>query len=99
MPDFESGYHLASYKCVCKANYEFPFIDYGSSYFEGGTVEKEYDKKVRGLPNIYDRLKCRPVTLRNSYGRQQQYNLGVMNKSNLESLLLLLFLLINHFLY
>lgn len=70
VPDFESGYYLASYKCVCKANYEFPFIDYGSSYFEGGTVEKEYDKKVKGLPNIYDRLKCRPITIKNPYGRQ-----------------------------
>jgi hypothetical protein len=70
VPDFESGYYLASYKCVCKANYEFPFIDYGTSYFEGGTVEKEYDKKVRGLSNIYDRLKCRQVTLKNSYGKE-----------------------------
>ena len=74
MPDFESGYYLASYKCVCKANFEFPFIDYGSSYFEGATVEKEYEKKLRGLPNIYDRLKCRPVTLKNAYGRQFFYN-------------------------
>jgi hypothetical protein len=70
IPDFENGYYLASYKCVCKANYEFPFIDYGSSYFEGGTVEKEYDKKVKGKSNIYDRLKCRPINLRDPYGKQ-----------------------------
>ena len=63
MPEFETGYFLASYKCICKPNYEFPFLDYGSSYFEGGTVEKEYDKKARGQPNIYDRLKCRPITV------------------------------------
>ena len=61
MPDYESGYYLASYRCSCKANYEFPFLDYGSSYFEGATVEKEYEKKIKGQPNIYDRLKCRPV--------------------------------------
>ncbi len=70
MPEFENGYYLASYKCLCKANYEFPFIDYGSSYFEGATVEKEYDKKIKGQPNIYDRLKCRPITLRSVYGRK-----------------------------
>jgi hypothetical protein len=63
VPEFETGYYLASYKCICKPNYEFPFLDYGSSYFEGGTVEKEYDKKARGQPNIYDRLKCRPITV------------------------------------
>ena len=61
VPDYESGYYLASYRCMCKANYEFPFIDYGSSFFEGATVEKEYEKKIKGQPNIYDRLKCRPV--------------------------------------
>ena len=55
MPEFENGYYLASYKCVCKANYEFPFVDYGTSYFEGALVEKEYDKKVKGKPNIYER--------------------------------------------
>ncbi len=71
IPDFENGYYLASYKCVCKANYEFPFIDYGSSYFEGGTMEKEYDKKVKGKANIYDRLKCRQISLRNLYGSKQ----------------------------
>lgn len=36
-------------------------MDYGSGYFEGATVEKEYEKKVKGMPNIFDRLKCRPI--------------------------------------
>jgi hypothetical protein len=67
VPEFETGYYLASYKCVCRANFEFPFMDYGSGYFEGGTVEKEYEKKVKGLPNIYERLKCRPLTAKNSF--------------------------------
>jgi hypothetical protein len=70
VPEYENGYYLASYRCICKENHEFPFIDYGSSYFEGATVEKEYDKKVKGQPNIYDRLKCRPITIRNYHGRQ-----------------------------
>lgn len=67
VPEFETGYYLASYKCVCKANYEFPFMDYGSGYFEGGTVEKEYEKKVKGLPNIFERLKCRPLMPKSSF--------------------------------
>jgi hypothetical protein len=70
VPEYENGYYLASYKCVCKQGYEFPFVDYGSSYFEGATVEKEYDKRMNGEPNIYDRLKCRKITIRNLYGRE-----------------------------
>lgn len=61
MPEFENGYYLSSYKCICRVNHEFPFMDYGSSYFEGATVEKEYEKMIKGMPNIYDRLKCRPI--------------------------------------
>ncbi len=45
-------------------------MDYGTSYFEGALVEKEYDKKVKGKPNIYDRLKCRTIDARGAYGRQ-----------------------------
>ncbi|RNA19961.1 G-coupled receptor -like protein, partial [Brachionus plicatilis] len=60
VPELESGFYLSSYKCICKANYEFPFIDYGSSYFEGATMEREFDKKMKGMPNIFERLKCRP---------------------------------------
>ena len=74
MPEFENGYYLASYKCVCKANYEFPFVDYGTSYFEGALVEKEYDKKVKGKPNIYERLKCRTIDSRGAFARQQHSN-------------------------
>jgi hypothetical protein len=72
---------LASYKCICKPNYEFPFIDYGSSYFEGGTVEKEYDKKARGQPNIYDRLKCRPITVQRA-SRTSYWNTASNYKTN-----------------
>lgn len=75
MPDYENGYYLASYKCVCRENYEFPFLDYGSSYFEGATMEKEYDKKINGKPNIYDRLKCRPINLQSQF--RQHFNSGL----------------------
>ncbi|CAF0706838.1 unnamed protein product [Brachionus calyciflorus] len=63
VPEFENGFYLSSYKCMCKANYEFPFLDYGSSYFEGATVEREYDKKMKGMPNIYDRLRSPQICL------------------------------------
>ena len=45
-------------------------MDYGTSYFEGALVEKEYDKKLKGKPNIYDRLKCRTIDSRGALGRQ-----------------------------
>ncbi len=73
MPDFENGYYLASYKCICKENFEFPFMDYGSGYFEGATMEKEYDKRVRGQPNIFDKLKCRPIMSRDTKSIRSSY--------------------------
>ena len=82
VPEFENGYYLASYKCICKANYEFPFIDYGSSFFEGGTVEREYDKKMKGQPNIYDRLKCRPIMPKNTYGTNYWNSMPSIHKSS-----------------
>jgi hypothetical protein len=39
-------------------------MDAGPSYFEGATIEREYEKKLKGQTNVYDRLKCRPI-LRN----------------------------------
>lgn len=82
VPEFETGFYLASYKCVCRANYEFPFIDYGSSYFEGATVEKEYDKKMKGLPNIFDRLKCRQFVEKN--GQRREYiNSSITTKNTM----------------
>lgn len=94
VPDFENGYYLASYKCVCKANYEFPFLDYGSSYFEGATVEKEYDKKIKGQPNIFDRLKCRPITLRSVYGRKYWNTSGAARNQSLAAISLPLFFIL-----
>jgi hypothetical protein len=94
VPDFETGYYLASYKCICKANHEFPFADYGSGYYEGATVEKEYEKKIRGQPNVYDKLKCRPVsaskakTARSSF-YSTPYSSTATASSHLSSLVLL----------
>jgi len=39
-------------------------------------MEKEYDKKVNGKPNIYDRLKCRPINLQTQF--RQHFNSGLM---------------------
>lgn len=48
-------------------------MDYGSGYFEGATMEKEYDKKVRGQPNIFDKLKCRPIMSRDTKSIRSSY--------------------------
>lgn len=60
IPDEESGYDLASYRCVCKPGYEYPF---GSmkNYFQGAIVEREYAKMSRGEFNAYENMQCRPI--------------------------------------
>ena len=50
-------------------------METGYSYFEGATVEREYEKKFKGQTNIYDRLKCRPIlkTKRSGYDENNRY--------------------------
>jgi hypothetical protein len=95
IPDFENGYYLASYKCLCRVNHEFPFSDYGSSYFEGATVEKEYEKKLKGLPNVYDRLRCRPIMAKpavRSTGSSYYWNSATSNYKTVNTLSTLILL-------
>lgn len=60
IPDEETGYDLASYRCICKIGYEYPF---GSmkNYFEGAIIEREYRKMLRGEINTYENMQCRPI--------------------------------------
>lgn len=60
IPEEETGYDLASYRCVCKPGHEYPF---GSmkNYFEGAMVEREYGKMLRGDINAYENMQCRVI--------------------------------------
>jgi hypothetical protein len=78
VPEYETGFYLASYKCVCRKNYELPFADMGTNYFEGATVEKEYEKKIKGETNIFDRLKCRRV-LKSRSSESAEYSSNLYN--------------------
>ena len=49
-------------------------METGSSYFEGATVEREFEKKFKGQTNIYDRLKCRPVLRTKRENNERFYN-------------------------
>ncbi|BHF77954.1 WD repeat-containing protein 7 [Sparganum proliferum] len=51
---FRSG----SYKCMCRQGFEYPFNDL-SWFFDGETMEREYELKLLGKPSRYDLLKCR----------------------------------------
>ena len=47
------GFTLGGYKCECRQGYEYPFADEASYYFEGFTVDKEYQKMLDGKENLY----------------------------------------------
>ena len=69
-------------------------MDYGSGYFEGATVEKEYDKKVRGQPNIYEKLKCRNIMARDTTPLRSSYwNSALITKTYNESLMFTMFII------
>ncbi|EUB58874.1 fras1 related extracellular matrix protein [Echinococcus granulosus] len=51
---FRSG----SYKCMCRQGFEYPLNDL-TWFFDGETMEKEYELKMSGQPSRYDLLKCR----------------------------------------
>ncbi|XP_056002898.1 uncharacterized protein LOC125658223 [Ostrea edulis] len=55
-----AGYKFSrgAYKCACRQGYEYPFKD-GRNFFQGSLVDIEYEKKMAGLFNLYDSLKCR----------------------------------------
>ena len=60
IPEEETGFDLASYRCVCKVGYEYPFNSI-KNYFEGAIIEREYGKMLRGEVNAYENMQCRPI--------------------------------------
>jgi len=60
IPEDETGYDLASYRCVCKTGYEYPFASI-KNYFEGAIIEREYAKMLRGEINAYENMQCRSI--------------------------------------
>lgn len=55
-----AGYKFSrgAYKCSCRQGYEYPFRD-GRNFFQGSLVDIEYEKKMAGLFNLFDSVKCR----------------------------------------
>ncbi|CAF5165383.1 unnamed protein product, partial [Rotaria magnacalcarata] len=60
IPEEETGFDLASYRCICKVGYECPFNSM-KNYFEGALIEREYAKKLRGEINAYENMQCRSI--------------------------------------
>ncbi|KAL3881426.1 hypothetical protein ACJMK2_027869 [Sinanodonta woodiana] len=51
-------FQRGGYKCECRQGYEYPLKDV-TWFFDGQTMEEEYEKKQFGLDNKFDTLKCR----------------------------------------
>ncbi|CAM2700196.1 unnamed protein product [Rotaria socialis] len=60
IPEEETGFDLASYRCICKVGYEYPFNSM-KNYFEGALIEREYGKMLRSEINAYENMQCRPI--------------------------------------
>jgi hypothetical protein len=69
-------------------------MDYGSGYFEGATMEKEYDKRVRGQPNIFDKLKCRPIMSRDTKSIRSSYWNSAYKKTSFDKSFLLILIIL-----
>ncbi|GFN84632.1 hypothetical protein PoB_001113800 [Plakobranchus ocellatus] len=52
--EFREGF----YKCECRQGFEYTFVD-NNWYFDGQTMEDEYNKMMAGQPNRFETLKCR----------------------------------------
>ncbi|XP_074642208.1 uncharacterized protein LOC141899673 [Tubulanus polymorphus] len=59
MPLEALKYKLGGYKCECRQNYEYPFNDERSWYFDGQAMEEEYRKMMAGENHRYHLYKCR----------------------------------------
>ena len=45
------GFRFGSYQCVCRHGYKHPFSS--MAWFDGETMEQEYEKKQNGQSNRY----------------------------------------------
>ncbi|CAF0735236.1 unnamed protein product [Didymodactylos carnosus] len=96
IPEQESGYDLASYKCVCKQGYEYPFLSYENNYFEGAMIEREFEKMMKGEINSYENMKCRQINDRwdTKYGFVM--NNAIENRQQLIHTTLIIMLIIQY---
>jgi hypothetical protein len=44
---------IGDYKCECRQGYEYIFND-NAWFYDGQTIENEYDKLAKGEPNRYE---------------------------------------------
>ncbi|KAG5883758.1 hypothetical protein JTB14_027278 [Gonioctena quinquepunctata] len=49
------GFRRGSYKCVCRPGFYFPDIKAERRYYNGNVLEEEYEKRMMGEPNLYDK--------------------------------------------
>ncbi|XP_052086791.1 uncharacterized protein LOC127724053 [Mytilus californianus] len=54
----DKRYAIGNYKCECRQGYEYIFND-NAWFYDGQTIENEYQKMEAGLPNRFETLKCR----------------------------------------
>lgn len=55
------GFRFGSYQCVCRHGYKHPFSS--MAWFDGETMEQEYEKKQDGQSNRYDELRCNEIVV------------------------------------
>ena len=54
------GFKRGSYVCKCRRGFFFPDIHASQKAFNGSTIEREYDRMLRGEPNVHeDGFECR----------------------------------------
>ncbi|EAA11858.3 AGAP006155-PA [Anopheles gambiae str. PEST] len=58
------GFRRGSYRCICRKGYYFPDTTIEQKYFNGSTLEEEYEKlmlneySTYSIPNSYECLPC-----------------------------------------
>ena len=52
----DKRYVIGDYKCECRQGYEYIFND-NAWFYDGQTIENEYQKLEDGLPNRYEKSK------------------------------------------
>uniref|UniRef100_A0A182FH55 G-protein coupled receptors family 3 profile domain-containing protein n=2 Tax=Anopheles albimanus TaxID=7167 RepID=A0A182FH55_ANOAL len=58
------GFRRGSYRCICRKGYYFPDTAIEQKYFNGSTLEEEYEKLMMNeystysIPNTYECLQC-----------------------------------------
>ncbi|XP_065570899.1 metabotropic glycine receptor-like isoform X2 [Artemia franciscana] len=57
------GFRRGSYRCDCREGFYFPDVTSSLKYFNGSSIEEEYEKKLMGETTVYDnegQFECLP---------------------------------------